>query len=98
MHGPTEFDEVRRYALAEKVRRAAFVACISDYCRSQPLKLAEFPEEVPSDCREAMATELPVVTMRIAGIRDSSRPGVRRIVGTWNGVAHRSHAATPQLG
>jgi colanic acid/amylovoran biosynthesis glycosyltransferase len=41
MHGYTEFDEVRRYALAEKVRRAAFVSCISDFCRSQLLKLVE---------------------------------------------------------
>jgi colanic acid/amylovoran biosynthesis glycosyltransferase len=41
MHGYTEFDEVRRYALAEKARRAAFVACISDFCRSQLLKLVE---------------------------------------------------------
>ena len=41
MHGYTEFDEVRRYALAEKVRRAAFTACISDFCRSQLLKLVE---------------------------------------------------------
>jgi glycosyltransferase involved in cell wall biosynthesis len=41
MHGYTEFDEVRRYALAEKVRRAAFVACISDFCRSQLLKLVD---------------------------------------------------------
>ena len=42
IQGPTESDEVRRYALAGKVRRAAFVACISDCCRSQLLKLAEF--------------------------------------------------------
>jgi glycosyltransferase involved in cell wall biosynthesis len=41
MHGYTEFDEVRRYALAEKARRAAFVSCISDFCRSQLLKLVE---------------------------------------------------------
>ncbi len=41
MHGYTEFDEVTRYALAEKVRRAAFVSCISDFCRSQLLKLVE---------------------------------------------------------
>jgi colanic acid/amylovoran biosynthesis glycosyltransferase len=41
MHGYTEFDEVKRYALAEKVRRAAFTACISDFCRSQLLKLVE---------------------------------------------------------
>jgi colanic acid/amylovoran biosynthesis glycosyltransferase len=41
MHGPSEFDDVTRYALAEKVRRAAFVACIGDYCRSQLMKLVE---------------------------------------------------------
>ncbi|MGZ4287817.1 MAG: glycosyltransferase family 4 protein [Solirubrobacteraceae bacterium] len=41
MHGPTEFDDVTRYALAEKVRRARFVACIGDYCRSQLMKLVE---------------------------------------------------------
>jgi colanic acid/amylovoran biosynthesis glycosyltransferase len=41
MHGQTEFDDVTRYGLAEKVRRARFVACISDYCRSQLMKLVE---------------------------------------------------------
>jgi glycosyltransferase involved in cell wall biosynthesis len=44
MHGPTEFDDVTRFALAEKVRRARFVTCISDYCRSQLMKLVE-PEQ-----------------------------------------------------
>lgn len=41
MHGPTEFDDVTRFALAEKVRAARFVACIGDYCRSQLMKLVE---------------------------------------------------------
>lgn len=41
MHGPTEFDDVTRFALAEKIRSAAFVACISDYCRSQLMKLVQ---------------------------------------------------------
>lgn len=41
MHGPTEFDDVTRFALAEKIRQATFVACISDYCRSQMLRLVE---------------------------------------------------------
>jgi colanic acid/amylovoran biosynthesis glycosyltransferase len=40
MHGPTEFDDVRSYRLAEKVQRAAFVICISDFCRSQLMKLS----------------------------------------------------------
>jgi colanic acid/amylovoran biosynthesis glycosyltransferase len=41
MHGPTEFDDVTRYALAEKIRSATFVACISDYCRAQLMKLVD---------------------------------------------------------
>jgi colanic acid/amylovoran biosynthesis glycosyltransferase len=39
MHGPTEFDDVTRFALRDKVEAAKFVACISDYCRSQLMKL-----------------------------------------------------------
>jgi glycosyltransferase involved in cell wall biosynthesis len=35
MHGPTEFFDVYRLALPEKLERAAFVACISHFCRSQ---------------------------------------------------------------
>jgi glycosyltransferase involved in cell wall biosynthesis len=46
MHGPTEFDDVSRFRLAEKVRRAGFVACISDFCRSQLMKLTP-PHEWP---------------------------------------------------
>ena len=73
MHGYTEFDEVRRYALAEKAGRAAFVACISDFCRSQLLKLVEAdcwdklvvvrcgldPNEVRSLPRRAQASPAP---------------------------------------
>ena len=44
MHGPTEFDDVSRFTIAEKIRSAAFVACISDYCRAQMMRLVE-----PSD-------------------------------------------------
>jgi glycosyltransferase involved in cell wall biosynthesis len=43
MHGPTEFDDVTRFRVPEKVRSAAFVACISDYARSQLMKLVEEP-------------------------------------------------------
>lgn len=40
MHGPTEFDEVVRYGLAEKVADAAFVACIGAFARSQLMRLS----------------------------------------------------------
>ena len=35
VHGPVEFYDVSGFRLAEKARRAAFVACISDFARSQ---------------------------------------------------------------
>ena len=41
MHGPTEFAEVSHFNLPEKVRSATFVACISDFCRSQLMALVE---------------------------------------------------------
>jgi glycosyltransferase involved in cell wall biosynthesis len=41
MHGPVEFDNVDHWAIAEKVRRADFVVCISDFCRAQVMKLVE---------------------------------------------------------
>lgn len=35
VHGPAEFFDVHRLNLREKVRRAVFVRCISQFCRSQ---------------------------------------------------------------
>jgi glycosyltransferase involved in cell wall biosynthesis len=39
MHGPLEFDDVDFYKIPEKVSQAAFVACISDFARSQLMRL-----------------------------------------------------------
>jgi colanic acid/amylovoran biosynthesis glycosyltransferase len=39
VHGPTEFLNVRSADLAAKVEAAAFVSCISDFCRSQIMAL-----------------------------------------------------------
>jgi colanic acid/amylovoran biosynthesis glycosyltransferase len=41
MHGSTEFYDVGAYRLAEKVRDARFVACVSDFTRSQLMLFAE---------------------------------------------------------
>jgi len=41
MHGPTEFFAVERWRLDEKIARADFVACISHFCRSQLMMLAD---------------------------------------------------------
>jgi colanic acid/amylovoran biosynthesis glycosyltransferase len=44
MHGPAEFDHVGSFRLTEKVARARFVVCISDFARSQLMKLTS-PEQ-----------------------------------------------------
>jgi glycosyltransferase involved in cell wall biosynthesis len=41
MHGPAEFYDVTAHRLPAKVRAARFVACISDFCRSQLMMLVE---------------------------------------------------------
>ncbi|HBS35805.1 MAG TPA: colanic acid biosynthesis glycosyltransferase WcaL [Parvularcula sp.] len=41
VHGPEEFDRALTIALAEKIRRAAFVAAVSSYGRSQLRRLVE---------------------------------------------------------
>ena len=41
VHGPVEFRDLSRNRLAEKVRRARFVICISDFGRSQVMSLVE---------------------------------------------------------
>lgn len=41
VHGPAEFYDVARERLPEKVRRAAFVVCISDFARSQLMGLVD---------------------------------------------------------
>jgi colanic acid/amylovoran biosynthesis glycosyltransferase len=41
MHGSTEFYDVPGFRLAEKARTAAFVACVSDFTRSQMMLFVE---------------------------------------------------------
>lgn len=37
IHGPSEFFQPHHFRLDEKIRRAAFVCCISQFCRSQAM-------------------------------------------------------------
>jgi glycosyltransferase involved in cell wall biosynthesis len=41
MHGPTEFFDVGLFRLSEKLRRARFVVCISNFARSQLMTLCD---------------------------------------------------------
>ncbi len=44
VHGPDEFYDVTAYRLREKVEAASLVCCISDFCRSQLLKIASLDQ------------------------------------------------------
>jgi len=41
VHGPVEFFDVRYYRLSERLRQARFVACISDFARSQAMAFTD---------------------------------------------------------
>jgi len=41
LHGPSIFFEPHRWQLGTKIEKAAFVACISDFCRSQGMIFAD---------------------------------------------------------
>jgi colanic acid/amylovoran biosynthesis glycosyltransferase len=55
IHGPDEFYDVGKFYLRQKVERAHFVLCISDYCRSQVMKV----------CDPAYWTKLHVVRLGV---------------------------------
>ncbi|WP_322865352.1 glycosyltransferase family 4 protein [Aquicoccus sp. G2-2] len=46
LHGPDIFFEPRHWRLDEKIRRARFVACISEFCRAQAMAFSH-PEDWP---------------------------------------------------
>ncbi|MFT4294056.1 MAG: glycosyltransferase [Micropruina sp.] len=59
MHGPTEFEAVDRFDLAGKVADADGVACISDFTRSQLMRLSD-----PSDWAKLQIVHMSVDTDR----------------------------------
>ncbi|MFT3970639.1 MAG: glycosyltransferase [Micropruina sp.] len=61
MHGPTEFESVDRFDLAGKVADADGVACISDFTRSQLMRLSD-----PSDWAKLRVVHMSVDTERFA--------------------------------
>lgn len=44
LHGSAEFFEISRHRLGEKIRRALFVVCVSDFSRSQAMAFCEESE------------------------------------------------------
>jgi colanic acid/amylovoran biosynthesis glycosyltransferase len=75
IHGPDEFYDVRHFHLTEKVRGARFIACVSDFARSQLMLLSG-----PSDWRKLEVVRLGVDPAEFALAEFRETPGPFRIV------------------
>lgn len=73
MHGPTEFEAVDRFDLAAKVRSTSGVACISDFARSQLMRLVD-PEHWPKLAKVHMTVDETVYQPPTDGRHDRGRP------------------------
>ncbi|CAL8968646.1 D-inositol-3-phosphate glycosyltransferase [Propionicimonas sp. T2.31MG-18] len=70
MHGPTEFEAVERFDLAGKVASADRVACISDFTRSQLMRLSD-----PADWTKLEVVHMSVDTDRFVPPPDARAQG-----------------------
>jgi len=75
MHGPTEFEAVERFDLAATVADADAVACISDFTRSQLMRLA-----APSDWPKLDVVHMSVDTDRFVPPEEPRADGPLRIL------------------
>ncbi len=91
MHGPTEFYDVPRFRLAQKVRLASFVVCISEFARSQLMMLTE-PGDWPK--LRVIHVGLPVEQFSPARAAEAApcRDSRARILCIGRLVAEKGHA------
>ena len=77
LHGPADLYEPGRWHLREKIRRAAFVACISHFARAQAMNFSD-----PADWGKLHIIHCGVVPelYEAAGTPAPSRPGRLRMV------------------
>ncbi len=75
MHGPTEFEAVERFDLAAKVADADAVACISDFTRSQLMRLS-----APADWPKLDVVHMSVDTDRFVPPAAGRSEGPLRIL------------------
>ena len=75
MHGPTEFEAVERFDLAGKVADADAVACISDFTRSQLMRLS-----APADWPKLDVVHMSVDTDRFVPPTEPRTGGPLRIL------------------
>jgi colanic acid/amylovoran biosynthesis glycosyltransferase len=86
LHGPDEFFDQEEFYLRQKIESAAFVVCISDFCRSQVLRIAPSHE---SGRLEVVRLGVDCLVLQPA---DGDRePGPVRLVCTGRMVSAKGH-------
>ena len=87
LHGPDEFFDQDAFYLRSKIESASFVICISDFCRSQVLRVSPSTKETHLEVVR-LGVDCDVLRPRIAGTRPT---GPVRIVCTGRMVAAKGH-------
>lgn len=88
LHGPDEFFDQDAFYLRQKIESARFVICISDFCRSQVLRIVP---SLASERTEIVRLGVDCAALRPkAGLADENRPAVR-IACTGRMVAAKGH-------
>jgi colanic acid/amylovoran biosynthesis glycosyltransferase len=86
IHGPDEFYDVDKFYLRQKVEQAAFVLCISDYTRSQVMKISD-----PSHWAKLHVQRLGVDLQLFAPSADVDRNEVVEVICVGRFVPAKGH-------
>ena len=93
LHGPDEFFDQEAFYLRRKVESAQFVICISDFCRSQVLRISP---NLPESRLEVVRLGVDCAALRPhpeqrGGAEAQISPGVLRLVCTGRMVSAKGH-------
>lgn len=69
LHGPDEFYDQEAFYLQQKIESAAFIVCISDFCRSQTLRISP---EVPDSHLEVVRLGVDCCALQPRGSNSTS--------------------------
>ena len=91
LHGPDEFFDQEAFYLRQKVESAAFVICISDFCRSQVMRLAP---NLPGDRLEVVRLGVDCAALSppvSAHLQEQTPVSPSRLVCTGRMVSAKGH-------
>jgi glycosyltransferase involved in cell wall biosynthesis len=89
LHGPDEFFDQEAFYLRQKIESARFVLCISDFCRSQVLRIAP---NLPESHIEVVRLGVDCSALHPAAPTSNSNPGGSfRLVCTGRMVSAKGH-------